>query len=345
MKKRDQKLRNPLHQGISADFIAAKNNLRDRLFLRIEEAVPQARALRKAKRYQPAVGVNVVGLGIGEKTTAGKPTGEMCVKVFVAKKYPKGRVGRNQQIPGEVNGFPTDVEGIGYPKKFAIDQRNRHRPVTGGVSVGLDYDAVDYSFAGTLGAVVMDRKDHSRLYALSNNHVLADENLAPIGAGVVQPGTLDNGRNADRVATLTRFVTLKYDNRRNWMDAAIAEFSAGIAVDRSILAIGTPSGAGKPQLNMTVRKSGRTTGLTEGIVRAVNSDIFDIEYDQGMVRVDDVIVVKGTDGAFSKAGDSGSAIVDSQGKVVALLFAGSDLVTFAIPIQRILTRFKVRIAT
>ena len=61
--------------------------------------------------------------------------------------------------------------------------------------------------------------------------------------------------------------------------------------------------------------------------------------------MDDVMVIEGVRGSFSRPGDSGSAIVDPQGNVVGLLFAGSDTVTFAIPIRRVLQRLRVAIAT
>lgn len=113
----------------------------------------------------------------------------------------------------------------------------------------------------------------------------------------------------------------------------------------SWLRFGAPAGTGPPSLGLLVRKSDRTTGLTEGIVRVVNFDVFGVQYDQGVVRVDDVAVIEGIGGPFSKPGDSGSAIVDPRRRVVALLFAGSEVVTFAIPIGRVLRRFGVRIAT
>jgi len=338
-------LRNQLCGKISDDLVAAKETLRDRLFLSAEKSAPQAFALRRARRFHPSPGVNLVGIGIGEKVTSGKPVGEMCVKIFVAKKFPKGKVRSSDRIPATIGGIPTDIEGVGYPRKFQILQRQRHRPVPGGVSVGLDFNAVNFSFAGTLGVVVADRQSPQILYALSNNHVLADENRVNNGAGAVQPGTLDGGKNTDRVARLSRYVPLKFDNRRNWMDAAIARFDDPARAVKSILAIGTPLGAARPSLGLLVRKSGRTTALTEGIVRAVNFDVVGVRYDQGLVRIDDVIVIQGATAPFSKAGDSGSAIVDPQGRVVALLFGGSDVVTFAIPIGRILRRLGVRIAT
>ncbi len=329
---------------IPADLVAAKDGLRDRLASSVERQVARVFALRRAGRFHPAPGVNLVGIGVGEKVTSGMRTGELCVKVLVAKKYPKGKIGAADRIPASIDGIPTDIEGVGYPKKFLIPQRRRQRPVPGGVSGGLDRDAVRVRFAGTLGVIVIDREDRHTLYALSNNHVLANENRANVGAGVVQPATLDGGRNTARVARLTRFVPLKFDNVRNWMDAAIAEFVGAVGVSRTILDIGAPTGPGGPSLHLLVRKSGRTTGLTEGIVRSIRFDVFNVQYEQGMVRVDGVMVIEGVAGSFSRPGDSGSAIVDPQGRVVGLLFAGSDVVTFAIPISRILRRFNVRVA-
>lgn len=341
-----QRIPFPLYLKISKDLVEAKESLRHRLFPLVEKNVPKAFSIRREKSFHPAIGVNLVGIGIGEKVTSGKRTGEMCVKVLVSKKFPKEEISFRNRIPKAIEGIPTDIEGIGYPKKFQLlSQRQRHRPIPGGVSVGLDFHAVNQRFAGTLGVIVSDQQQGQILYALSNNHVLADENRANNGAGVVQPGTLDGGKNEDVVARLTRYVPLRFGNRRNWMDAAIAQFENSIAISRSILGIGIPTGVGDPSPNLLVRKSGRTTGLTEGIIRVVNFDIFNIQYDQGMVRVDNVIVIEGVSGPFSKPGDSGSAIVDHQGRVVALLFAGTDVVTFAIPIRRILRRFRVRIAT
>jgi hypothetical protein len=337
--------RSPFFGRIPDEMLAAKNALRGRLFGATEEAIPQAIALRQAKRFHPAIGVNLVGVGIGEKLSAGKQTGEMCVKVFVAKKYPKGKVPSGELVPEKIDRIPTDIEGVGYVRKFQIPQRRRHRPVAGGVSLGLPLSVVNYRFGGTLGVVVVDRGDPNHAFGLSNNHVLADENRVNLGAAVVQPATLDGGGEADRVGHLSRFVPLKFDNKRNWMDAAATEFENPETAERSVLGIGRPRGSGNPSLGLLVRKSGRTTGLTEGVVREINFDVFNVSYDQGMVRVDDVIVIRGTSGFFSKPGDSGAAIVDPQGRVVALLFAGNDVVTFAIPIRRVLRRLRLRIET
>ena len=334
-----------LFQPVPTEMLAAKVELRDRLVTRLERQAVRALALRKRRQYHPSPGVNLVGIGIGEKIVDDRPTSELCGKVLVARKYPRGKINRTDRIPAAIGGVPIDIEGVGYPKKFVLPNQQRQRPVPAGVSGSLTFEAVGFQYAGTLGVVVVDTQQPGVLYALSNNHVLANENRAAIGAGMVQPATLDGGKPVDRVAALDRFVPLVYNNEPNQMDAAIARFDAGIAVTREILAIGALTGSGDPALNLLVRKSGRTTGVTEGIVRTVQFDVFNVVYEQGTVRMDDVMVIEGVKGSFSRPGDSGSAIVDAQGRVVGLLFAGSDTVTFAIPIRRVLQRFRVDIAT
>jgi S1-C subfamily serine protease len=78
-------------------------------------------------------------------------------------------------------------------------------------------------------------------------------------------------------------------------------------------------------------------------VRTVKLDVLNVAYDGGMVRMDDVFAVEGVAGSFSKSGDSGAGVINDTGAVVGLLFAGTDAQTFAIPIQRILRRLKMRI--
>jgi hypothetical protein len=74
-----------------------------------------------------------------------------------------------------------------------------------------------------------------------------------------------------------------------------------------------------------------------------------VEYGLGFLKFDNQFEVEGSDsGPFSQGGDSGSLIVDSGHRAVALLFAGSDLggsngqgLTFANPIRAVLDALKV----
>ena len=208
------------------------------------------------------------------------------------------------------------------------------RPVPIGVSTGHP----DIT-AGTIGCRVTDG---TNVYALSNNHVYANENLASIGDNVLQPGTYDGGVDPDdAIGTLFAFEPIVFHPRaRNTIDAAIALTSIDMVGNA------TPSGGyGTPNstttaayVNQLVKKYGRSTGLTEGEVYALNATVR-VGYDSGTARFVGQIVI--TPGGFSDGGDSGSLIVtdDEACNPVGLLFAGSSSYTIANPIDLVLDAF------
>src|SRR4051812_20927222 len=170
--------------AIPAEFLAAKAALRDELLRPRARIAAGAFAARAAGRNTPAPEVNVVGVGIGEKITAGRRTGELCVNVFVAKKFPKGRIPRRDVLPDSVNGLPTDVRAVGYPRKFVIDQRKRHRPVVGGLSVGPDSAATPgFIMAGARRVVVRDTRKARAPHAAGNKPDRAGEKTVASGGG------------------------------------------------------------------------------------------------------------------------------------------------------------------
>ena len=212
------------------------------------------------------------------------------------------------------------------------------RPVPIGVSTGHPNIT-----AGTISCRVKDASGN--VYALSNNHVYADENRAKIGDNVLQPGPYDGGQNPrDAIGTLADFESIVFSRRaNNTIDAAIALSST------SLLGNATPSnGYGTPKtttaaayVGQAVQKYGRTTGLTTGKVYAINATV-NVGYDSGVARFINQIII--TPGTFSSGGDSGSLIVTETGKnPVGLLFAGSSTVTVANPIDLVLDRFGVTI--
>jgi hypothetical protein len=262
--------------------------------------------------------------------------------------------------PGGERGKPDDTPGGGGggggggKNKDPVDPTARFdRPVPIGVSTGHPVIT-----AGTIGCRVTDGTD---VYALSNNHVYADENSASIGDAVIQPGTFDGGSSpADDIGTLSAFVPIVFPDDpdsdpdtwpENEIDAAIALSST------SLLGNATPSdGYGTPKsgtagayLNQKVKKYGRTTGLTKGQVYLV-SVIVNVGYDSGVARfVNQIIIIPGD---FSAGGDSGSlVVVDGKGRrdrandrrPVGLLFAGSPSITVANPIDAVLGAFGVTI--
>ena len=235
---------------------------------------------------------------------------------------------------------PTPIPTPG-PEPIDPTARFDH-PVPIGVSTG--HPAIT---AGTIGARVTNG---TNVYALSNNHVYADENLATIGDNVLQPGAYDGGVGpADAIGTLFAYVPIKFDGSNNVVDAAIA-LSSTASLDNATPAdgYGMPSATTAPaEIGLAVQKYGRTTGLTTGSVTLINATV-NVGYDSGTALFVGQILVQdkvlGRVDGFSAGGDSGSLIVTEDGNnPVALLFAGSKFYTVANPIGEVLGAFGVEI--
>ena len=291
---------------------------------------------------------NVVGVGIGPKVVNGSViVADEAVRVLVRVKIPRDQLTHDETVPEEFNKLPTDVVEVGDVTALALlkswQRFGRHRPTSCGVSVGHKNIT-----AGTLGCVVERDGDH---YILSNNHVLADSNKGIVGVDeIIQPGRLDGGSApGDKIADLTDFEPLDFSGNDNEIDAAIAKIgtSGQKKVERDIIDIGKPQQLIKPAATyQSVRKHGRTTGHTIGVVTTVSTDLW-VGYGVGQkawfVDQIEIIGVGGKD--FSQGGDSGSLIVDAVTlEPVGLLFAGGKSQTFANPIDKALNRFGVTIA-
>ncbi|MGA7873549.1 MAG: hypothetical protein WCA22_21905 [Candidatus Binatus sp.] len=232
-----------------------------------------------------------------------------------------------------------------------IQQSTVTRPIELGVSGGninsfIQSNQGEFCSSGTLGSMVQDQSTNK--FILSNNHVLADINLATPGQLIVQPGLADTACDeipSDAVATFSRTVNINFGGK-NTIDAAIAAVNAG-DVSADILNIGPiASSAATPTIGLAVQKMGRTTCLTTGRITAVRVKAKISYYTGGKTKqakfVDQILISVPN---FSGAGDSGSLIVtqDSCPQAVALLFAGSSdqSQTLANPISAVLSGLNV----
>jgi hypothetical protein len=317
----------------------------------VKKIDPELQAL-KAK-------ANVHRIGKGIKFRKGRSTGEVAWIISVSQKLPIAELAAGELIPPTFKGLPTDVvirkrAELRYrskpneaPGKLRTD---RWRPAPGGVSIGHYLIT-----AGTLAVVVYQ---NGQPYILSNNHVLANCNDADIGNAILQPGAYDGGGSLDRIGTLIDFVPIVYANgdngdeppscpiadtyvrlgnflarllgssRRvytkhetlaNLVDCAIAKPDRDNDVSDEILEIGKIYGVTEPKLGMSVRKSGRTTGLTQEIIRETEVTV-DVNMGDGRIAV--FTDCFATDD-MCDPGDSGSLTVNGN-RAVGLLFAGSD---------------------
>ena len=200
------------------------------------------------------------------------------------------------------------------PAAQAQGVTDRVRPLVPGVSVAH----VDVT-AGTLGAFAVIGE---QVGVLSNHHVLVGDDGA-VGDAIVQPGPLDGGSAPnDQIGTLSEFVELA-SSGSNPVDAAFAvledvEFTTGYPGGELSGLVGVEGGE-------QVQKSGRTTGVTDGMVTAIELDGLLVDFGpQGTLQFDGQIEVESTgSGPFSDGGDSGSLVYQSSDMAaVGLLFAG-----------------------
>ncbi len=271
---------------------------------------------------EPAVNPHVQGVGLGHKIVRRMATAERSLQVYVRRKIHERLLKPEERIPDEVEGVPTDVIETGefsIGRKYPPIYQRRLRPAMPGVSIG-HYQVT----AGTFGALV---REGGESFILSNNHVLANANRAKAGDPILQPGKYDGGKpDHDVIGHLTEFVKVEKD-ATNAVDAAIAAPTVREDVAPEVLHIGRLKGDGEPELDMPVRKSGRTTRLTEGKVTATDVTLRVLYPEGGFLVFTDQFLVGGS--GFGGPGDSGSLIVDAENRAVGLLFAGSPFTTVA----------------
>ena len=129
----------------------------------------------------------------------------------------------------------------------------------------------------------------------------------------------------------------------NLVDAAVAKPINPDIFSGEIRNIGQVSGTKAPALGMQVRKSGRTTDYTEGLITLLNATVnvaYNTNAGKRTARFTGQVITQ----VMSQGGDSGSLIVDKDENVaVGLLFAGSSVSTIFTPINRVLDALNVTI--
>ncbi len=209
---------------------------------------------------------NVVGIGVS-LTADGQP----AFKVFTKEAGVGG-------IPDRLDGFPVEVEVTG--EIFALKDSPAGKGGGGGgltslcttnpphglkttsvwplpLPIGISTGNAAQCLAGTIGARVTDG---TKVYALSNNHIYAEQSTTanttpPLGVDAVQPGLFDTSCTLSTnniIGSLKAYVPLTFNctcgltsccsGTPNTVDAAVASTTP------SILCTATPSnGYGVPQ--------------------------------------------------------------------------------------------------
>lgn len=294
----------------------------------------------------------VIGVDIGEKVVAGRPTGQAAIIVFVRSK----RHSQRFAIPVQVAGVPTDVVEDSFVLHRAVissdgvEGAERHQSLVGGIGVGPcrairfvppDVESAgDYLVVGTLGALVVSRAPARQLMGLTSFHVACVDDAWSVGDPMAHPSRVDGGHPlVDRIGTLSRAAL------SGTVDGAALLLTPGRQVLPEVVGLGPVTGSGTARVGALVRKRGRTTGVTEGVVASTDA-VVSLDFGNGIgVRTlrDQIRVEARPGGRLGDHGDSGAVLMDECNRVVGLYFAGNEsgAVGFANPIDRVLDQLDV----
>ncbi|WP_413543942.1 hypothetical protein [Citricoccus nitrophenolicus] len=303
----------------------------------------------------------VVGVDLGEKVRGGRGTGEPSILIFVTRKKPEAELASDELIPAEIEGVPTDVQEMVIELQSARQRVEEGRQVdgsrypvlAGGISMGPSRavslappdvaEEGEYTFVGTLGALVRDRGSGA-VMAMTNFHVACVDDQWSAGDRMVQPGRPDGGDPAaDEFGTLTRAQLTENT------DGAVVTLDEGRQWSAEVTGVGSVTGIAEAAPGLEVQKRGRTTEHTAGTVASTEASL-SLDYGDGLGSRTFRRQVRITTDAerserFSDGGDSGSVVLDADRRVVGLLFAGSTdgSTTFANPIAAVLEELDVEV--
>lgn len=336
-----------IESSVSAQLLECKKQIEQKL---VEAASSNAMSIARMRNAVDSAGVQ----GVGISSSYAFLGGEASLIVYVESSADVEQVRRELvDVMGvraaSSDSIPVEVEVTG-PITAYTTNKSKFRPAPGGASVGHFQIT-----AGTIGGWARGRGDdrRRRLLMLSNNHVLANSNAGKFGDSIIQPGSADGGLNpADRIAILERFIPINFAaGSTNFVDCATGwcwpdrvrrdhVYHRGSATATFFRIGNAPI---EPVFNMLVGKTGRTTDLTKGTVRATGVTV-NVNFGSAVATFVDQFSVRSiTSGAFSEPGDSGSIVwADRQGlPPVGLLFAGGGGTTFCNRITRVYAALQI----
>jgi hypothetical protein len=300
----------------------------------------------------------VVKFGFGLKEVGGLPTDELCFRVYVQKKQTDPAV----IVPAVIQGFPAEVvqmylatsgppEGPG--QETQKKDETEHRPLKGGISLStksLTKESKEGPESGTLGWFVKTLPGNSTL-ALTNAHVLwpnlDDTNLPGVLVGpdkLAQP-IYDKTCCCEYHVCGERIIGIK-DADVDCGIASLTEAPALIIGNRSTDVTLRVDGKAQAAIGDKVRKIGKRSGYTEGIVidvgalpdgTMVSVPIIPGGTIRGLVktRVHKILIwpttrpgfapyfdeIVPSQMAFMNEGDSGSAVIDEDNNIIGLVYS------------------------
>lgn len=303
----------------------------------------------------------VIGVGYGLKEVGGKTTDQISFRVYVKEKRKPEDLNPAEIIPKEYKGIPTDVVLVIQPKPLHCEDLDQHSPLIGGISISnFKTNASNQIGSGTLGcfATLNGVSGPENVVLLSNNHVLAS-NGAVNGDTIYQPRFIDNAGTINIDAAQERrnpigkiqnigqqgpySYTYPSETAQDYfLDCAIAKLdicisswcntNCGVSYKNEIRGLNIGGNSKLEDVarvaqsdlggsDYVVYKVGRRTSKTTG--KVIDTAAIDPSGGRALYIEATQPDCNG-EMKFSDEGDSGSAIVNAQNKVVGLLYAGDS---------------------
>lgn len=275
---------------------------------------------------------NVFGCGVGQRTVAGRQTGEASLVVFVSRKLPLQSLRSDEILPREIitaNGRVAIDVVERTPPRLGADNAS-YRPLRGGCEI----TPAGSGGSGTLGAVMYDRTD-AEVVLLTCNHVLTragDRSAIPSNTRVNQPTFGSPIGDTKRIVPWFPPPLNTFDS--NWrarVDAGIVSLDATIDARFRVISLGRhPYVVLPPYEGLEVSKRGFVTELTTGTVKEIDTSVVLTDSNGQTVRIGGPgsgFSVQSAEGElFFQRGDSGSLVVDAErGAARGLMFGGDFL--------------------
>jgi hypothetical protein len=291
-------------------------------------------AIEYARRAEPFGGLAVQSVGFEDGVKEPK------VHIYLTR----GSSRLIKSLPDDIDGVPVRIHKMGLitvrpEAASAATHRGHFFERNNRVCCGSSCAPTSENCTGTFGAIV--RKGQAQqLYLLSNNHVFAGCNHVPQNQPILAPSSNDGNPTVRAPGEIGRHHEIH--ELRSGNPVFVNPCDADLALARATNPNGisswqgddndgydTPSRTANIVSLMSVKKFGRTTGLTTGEVEAKVTTPMPVTYTskyfKGTVWFKDVWTIRASGGApFALPGDSGSLVVtDDASRAVGLVFAAS----------------------
>jgi hypothetical protein len=243
---------------------------------------------------------HVTGVGTGQMAGTGRG-----LMVLSDVKMERNVIAEFLKFRG-IQDVPLDVRVTGAAQAAA----------QGGDSIG--------HYTGPTGTMTcaLRRRDGATVI-MGSSHVLAASNAGKIDVDPIwHPGLQDGGHAGSRIGILCKYTPISFGKQKaNTHDAALCLPDRIENAAPGLRELGKVTGVSNAVLQTNVRKIGRRSGLTHGVILMTTLGII-VQYPNGLEALfEGLFGVVSEKGPFALSGDSGAMVIDESNRAVGMIVA------------------------